>query len=139
MAEIDFLCVRKEQRLKGLAMLLIKEITRRLELEGSYEDAIYTSEKSAETSFTNASCHVRFLNPSKLVQTGYTTLGWNEDMSHFARRHSLPKQVSSFSIFWTAIFTLLHIYIYIVIVWLQFKINGIERCISSYVKAGYVS
>lgn len=42
MAEINFLCVHKKLRSKRMAPVLIKEITRRVNLEGIFQ-AVYTA------------------------------------------------------------------------------------------------
>jgi glycylpeptide N-tetradecanoyltransferase len=42
MVEINFLCVHKKLRLKRMAPVLIKEITRRVNLEGIFQ-AVYTA------------------------------------------------------------------------------------------------
>jgi len=42
MAEINFLCIHKKLRAKRLAPLLIREVTRRIHLEGIFQ-AVYTA------------------------------------------------------------------------------------------------
>ena len=42
MVEINFLCVHKKLRLKRMAPVLIKEITRRVNLQGIFQ-AVYTA------------------------------------------------------------------------------------------------
>lgn len=42
MAEINFLCVHKKLRTKRLAPVLIKEVTRRINLKGIFQ-AVYTA------------------------------------------------------------------------------------------------
>ena len=98
MADISFLCVKKSLRFKGLALILIKEITNRLEMEGTFQDAIYTSVRSHLTIFSEAAIRLRYLNPKKLAHSGFAELGINEDMTHYIRRHALPSEVSNFII-----------------------------------------
>lgn len=92
-AEINFLCLKKRIRFQGFAMFLIQKITDRLESEADFQDALYTSCKSEETSFTRVSSYIRVLDPKKLVQMGYLNLGWNDDMSHFVRKYALSREV----------------------------------------------
>lgn len=95
-ADISFLCVKKSLRFKGLALILIQEITKRLELEGTFQDALYTSVRSHLTIFSEAAIRLRYLNPKKMAHSGFATLGINEDMTHYVRRHALTLEVSLF-------------------------------------------
>lgn len=56
--EINFLCVLKSLRSKRLAPVLIKEITRRVNLEKIFH-AVYTAGITVPTPFCNARCAVR--------------------------------------------------------------------------------
>ena len=53
MAEINFLCVHKQLRHLRMAPMLIKEITRRVNIEDQWQ-AIYTAGVTLPTPFTNA-------------------------------------------------------------------------------------
>ena len=66
MAEINFLCVHKKLRAKRLAPVLIKEVTRRINLKKIWQ-AIYTAGKYIPTPFTEALYYHRSLNVKKLI------------------------------------------------------------------------
>lgn len=66
MAEVNFLCVHKQIREKRLAPLLIREITRRVNLTNVWQ-AIYTSGTTLPTPFSTAQYWHRNLNPDKLL------------------------------------------------------------------------
>lgn len=67
MAEINFLCVHKDLRAKRLAPVLIKEITRRINLHNIWQ-AVYTAGVTIPTPVANATYWHRSLNPKKLVE-----------------------------------------------------------------------
>lgn len=70
MAEINFLCVHKKTRSMRLAPMLIREITRRVNLYDIYQ-AIYTSGTTLPTPFGGAVYWHRNLNPTKTVECGF--------------------------------------------------------------------
>ncbi len=67
MAEINFLCVHKKLRAKRLAPVLIKEITRRINMKGVWQ-AVYTAGKRIPTPFSETLFYHRLLNVKKLVE-----------------------------------------------------------------------
>lgn len=73
MAEINFLCVNRKLRTKRMAPMLIKEVTRRVNLQGVWS-AIYTSGETFPTPFTEANYFHRTLNPKKNIETGFSQL-----------------------------------------------------------------
>ena len=66
MAEINFLCVHKKLRTKRLAPVLIKEVTRRINLKNVWQ-AVYTAGKYIPTPFAEALYYHRSLNVKKLI------------------------------------------------------------------------
>lgn len=73
MAEINFLCVHKKLRTKRLAPVLIKEITRRVNLTGVWQ-ALYTAGVVIPKPITTATYYHRSLNIKKLVDVGFNSL-----------------------------------------------------------------
>ncbi|KNE57257.1 hypothetical protein AMAG_02990 [Allomyces macrogynus ATCC 38327] len=71
MVEINFLCVLKKLRSKRLAPVLIKEITRRCNLEGIFQ-ALYTAGTALPGSVGACRYWHRSLNVRKLVETGFS-------------------------------------------------------------------
>ena len=63
--EINFLCVHKKLRSKRLAPVLIKEITRRVNLKGIFQ-AVYTAGVQIPGSVGSARYYHRSLNPKKV-------------------------------------------------------------------------
>lgn len=85
MAEINFLCVHKKLRSKKLAPILIKEITRRVNLHNIWS-AVYTSGDVIPHPFSFAPYLHRSLNPKKNVETGFSTLPSNEPLARYVKR-----------------------------------------------------
>lgn len=71
--EINFLCVHKVLRVKRLAPILIKEVTRRVNLCDIWQ-AVYTAGVDLPTPFSVAPYYHRSLNPEKLVATGFSSI-----------------------------------------------------------------
>jgi glycylpeptide N-tetradecanoyltransferase len=80
MAEVNFLCVHKKLREKRLAPMLIKEVTRRVNLQNIWQ-AIYTSGTTLPTPYGTAQYHHRNLNPKKLVDVKFSFKPANQTMS----------------------------------------------------------
>lgn len=88
--EIDFLCVKKTKRGKGLAPILIKEITRRVNLEGiSY--AVYTSGTVIPTPFSTARYFHRQLNVRKLVSVGFSFVPYEMTLDQYEEIFNLKQ------------------------------------------------
>ena len=66
MCEINFLCVHKKLRAKRLAPLLIKEVTRRVNLRGIFQ-AIYTSGSVFPCPWAECRYYHRNINVKKLI------------------------------------------------------------------------
>lgn len=85
MAEINFLCVNRKLRTKRMTPVLIKEVTRRVNLHGIWS-AIYTSGEIFPTPFTEANYFHRTLNPKKNIETGFSSLAANETMAKYIKK-----------------------------------------------------
>jgi glycylpeptide N-tetradecanoyltransferase len=79
-AEVNFLCVHRNLRSKRLAPLLIKEITRRVNLDGIFQ-AIYTAGIKILRPISTASYYHKPLNVEKLVSCGFCSPSQVFDMS----------------------------------------------------------
>lgn len=71
--EINFLCVHKKLRSKRLAPVLIREITRRVNLTGIFQ-AVYTAGVVLPKPVTTCRYWHRSLNPKKLIDVRLTAL-----------------------------------------------------------------
>lgn len=93
MAEINFLCVHKNLRTKRLAPVLIKEVTRRVNLCNIWQ-AVYTAGVVIPSPIAETTYYHRSLNPKKLVEVGFSSLPRNLTMARFVKIHKLPDQPS---------------------------------------------
>lgn len=89
--EINFLCVHKKLRSKRLAPVLIKEVTRRVNLTGRFQ-AVYTAGTVLPVPVASARYYHRSLNPKKLVQVGFSRLGHRMTMARLQKLYKLPNQ-----------------------------------------------
>ncbi|SOS80968.1 peptide N-myristoyltransferase [Plasmodium sp. gorilla clade G1] len=80
MAEVNFLCVHKSLRSKRLAPVLIKEITRRINLESIWQ-AIYTAGVYLPKPISTARYFHRSINVKKLIEIGFSCLNTRLTMS----------------------------------------------------------
>lgn len=87
--EINFLCVHKNLRTKRLAPVLIKEITRRVNLTDTWQ-AVYTAGITIPTPVANSTYWHRSLNPKKLVETHFSPLPAGTPMSRYLKLQKLP-------------------------------------------------
>jgi glycylpeptide N-tetradecanoyltransferase len=87
--EINFLCVHKKLRSKRLAPVLIKEITRRVNLTGIFQ-AVYTAGTVLPVPVSSARYHHRSLNPKKLVNVGFSRIGNRMTMARMQKLYKLP-------------------------------------------------
>ena len=83
MAEIDFLCVKKDNRNKKLCPTLINNIRQKFNNIGIH-DAIFTSEHNYPNKITHCDYYIRFINIKKLYDIGY--INFNDET-----RFELPK------------------------------------------------
>lgn len=79
MAEINFLCVHKKLRTKRLAPVLIKEITRKVNLRNVWQ-AAYTAGVVLPSPVGQCRYYHRSINPKKLIQVGFSRLPKNTTM-----------------------------------------------------------
>lgn len=94
MVEINFLCVHKKLRSKRLAPVLIKEITRRVNLTGVFQ-AVYTAGVVLPVPVASARYHHRSLNPKKLVNVGFSRLASRMTMARLQKLYKLPNEPAS--------------------------------------------
>lgn len=73
MVEINFLCVHKKLRSKRLAPVLIKEVTRRVNLQNVWQ-AVYTAGVVLPKPVAQNRYYHRSLNPKKLIDIGFSRL-----------------------------------------------------------------
>ncbi|KAJ3377648.1 hypothetical protein HDU92_008089 [Lobulomyces angularis] len=91
--EINFLCVHKKLRSKRLAPVLIKEITRRVNLFEIYQ-AVYTAGALLPKPFATGNYYHRNLNPKKLVEIEFTEIPRNSTLSSQIKLYSVSKTYS---------------------------------------------
>ena len=94
--EVNFLCIEKSLRSKRLAPLLIKEVTRRVNLEGIFQ-ALYTAGISLPEPVGSAQYYHRPLNFKKLLDCGFTYLPPGKSVEQMENYYKLPSK-SAFSI-----------------------------------------
>ena len=92
LAEVDFLCVKKEFRNKRLAPLLIKEVSRRIHLRDKWW-AVYTSGTMLPKPFAETTYYHRNLNVKKLVDVHFTYLPHNMNMARAKNLYKLPTEL----------------------------------------------
>lgn len=91
MVEINFLCVHKKLRAKRMAPVLIREITRRVNLLGIFQ-AIYTAGVILPKPVAKCRYYHRTLNPKKLIEVKFSSLTRNMTMKRALRLYSLPEE-----------------------------------------------
>ncbi|CAF2330427.1 unnamed protein product [Rotaria sp. Silwood2] len=91
MVEINFLCVHKKLRLKRMAPVLIKEITRRVNLEGIFQ-AVYTAGVVLPGIVSKCRYWHRSLNVKKLLAVKFSHLGRNMTLQRMQRLNRLPEE-----------------------------------------------
>ncbi|RHY84780.1 hypothetical protein DYB37_007848 [Aphanomyces astaci] len=91
MAEINYLCVHKKLRSKRLAPVLIKEITRRVNLLDVWQ-AVYTAGVVLPMPVSTCRYYHRNLNPKKLIDVGFSQLAPNMSMTRTIKMFKLPDE-----------------------------------------------
>ncbi|EQC40032.1 glycylpeptide N-tetradecanoyltransferase [Saprolegnia diclina VS20] len=94
MAEINYLCVHKKLRAKRLAPVLIKEITRRVNLRNIWQ-AIYTAGVVLPMPVSSCRYFHRSLHPKKLIDVGFSHLAPNSTMARTIKQLKLPDATST--------------------------------------------
>lgn len=89
MAEINYLCAHKKLRSKRLAPVLIKEITRRVNLTGVWQ-AVYTAGIVVPRPLTSTTYYHRSLNVKKLVEVGFNSLPVGVPMARYQKMNKVP-------------------------------------------------
>ena len=93
-AEINFLCVRKDMRKYKLAPKLIQEVTRQVHLTGLFQ-AVYTSGTELPNVIATAQYFHRPLNPKKLDVIGFSTLNKRLTLERALKLYKLPNTPAS--------------------------------------------
>ena len=92
LAEIDFLCVKKELRSRRLAPVLIKEVSRRIHMRDMWW-AVYTSGTLLPKPFCQTNYYHRNLNVKKLVDIQFTYLPPNMNMTRAKQFYNLSSEL----------------------------------------------
>ncbi|XP_014246827.1 glycylpeptide N-tetradecanoyltransferase 1 [Cimex lectularius] len=90
MVEINFLCVHKKLRSKRVAPVLIREITRRVNLTGLFQ-AVYTAGVVLPKPVGTCRYWHRSLNPKKLIEVKFSHLSRNMTMQRTLKLYKLPE------------------------------------------------
>jgi glycylpeptide N-tetradecanoyltransferase len=93
-SEVNFLCIHKKLRGKRLAPVLIKEITRRINLEGTWQ-AIYTGGIVLPRPVSTCRYYHRALNWTKLYEVGFSPCPPNSKPLYQARKYNVPDNTST--------------------------------------------
>uniref|UniRef100_A0A8C8HQP1 Glycylpeptide N-tetradecanoyltransferase n=1 Tax=Oncorhynchus tshawytscha TaxID=74940 RepID=A0A8C8HQP1_ONCTS len=88
MVEINFLCVHKKLRSKRVAPVLIREITRRVNLKGIFQ-AVYTAGVVLPKPVGTCRYWHRSLNPRKLIEVKFSHLSRNMTMQRTMKLYRL--------------------------------------------------
>jgi len=89
MVEINFLCVHKKLRSKRVAPVLIKEITRRVNLTGIFQ-AVHTAGVVLPRPVATCRYWHRSLNPKKLIDVKFSHLSRNMTLQRTIKLYRLP-------------------------------------------------
>jgi len=89
MVEINFLCVFNRLRSKRLAPVLIKEITRRANVNNIFQ-AVYTAGVTIPTPIASCRYYHRSLNPKKLIEIKFSHLKPRMTMTRTIKLYKLP-------------------------------------------------
>jgi glycylpeptide N-tetradecanoyltransferase len=94
MVEINFLCVHKQYRDKRLAPVLIKEITRRVNLQNIWQ-AVFTAGVVLPHAISSCRYYHRSLNPKKLIDIGFSHQNKKLTMSATIKLYALPPKTAT--------------------------------------------
>lgn len=89
--EVNFLCVHKKLRSKRLAPVLIREVTRRVNLKNVWQ-ALYTGGKVLPSPICTSRYYHRSLNWSKLYDVGFAFLEPGSTPAKEVAQYALPKE-----------------------------------------------
>ncbi|GLB34863.1 putative adds a myristoyl group to the N-terminal glycine residue of certain cellular proteins [Lyophyllum shimeji] len=93
-AEINYLCVHKKLRSKRLAPVLIKEVTRQVNLKGTFQ-AIYTAGLVVPTPVSVCRYYHRLLNVPKLVDIRFCYVPRNMTLARMIRVNKVPSATAT--------------------------------------------
>ena len=91
MAKANFLCVKKEFRNKRLTPVLIKEITRRINLKNIWH-GVYATYTYLPKPFSKCDYFYRSINLKKLIDIQYTSLPGKISLGKALKNHELPDE-----------------------------------------------
>lgn len=92
MAKVNFLCVKKEFRNKRLTPVLIKEITRRINLKNIWQ-GVYATYTYLPKPFSKCDYYYRSINLKKLIDVQYTALPGKISLGKALKNHELPDEL----------------------------------------------
>jgi|GEM_PF-2635666 len=92
MAEINFLCIHKKLRSKRLAPVLIKEVTRRVNLLDQWS-AVYTAGVYLPKPVGKCRYYHRTLNAKKLIDIGFSALGPRMTLPRYIRLYKVEDTI----------------------------------------------
>lgn len=93
MVEINFLCVHKKLRSKRLAPVLIREVTRLVNLQGIWQ-ASYTAGAVLPRPVSSSRYFHRSLNPKKLIEVGFSRLQPRMTLARTIKLYALKSEPS---------------------------------------------
>ncbi|KAH8682747.1 acyl-CoA N-acyltransferase [Xylariales sp. PMI_506] len=92
-SEVNFLCIHKKLRSKRLAPVLIKEVTRRCNLQETWQ-AIFTSGTVLPTPVSTCRYFHRAIDWQKLWEVGFSPLPSNSKPQYQVRKYALPDRTT---------------------------------------------
>ncbi|KKA29855.1 hypothetical protein TD95_000432 [Thielaviopsis punctulata] len=93
-SEVNFLVVHKKLRGKRLAPVLIKEITRRSNIEGIWQ-GLYTGGSVLPRPVSTCRYYHRALNWTKLYEVGFSPLPYGTKPPAMVRKYALPTETAT--------------------------------------------
>ncbi|XP_040885089.1 glycylpeptide N-tetradecanoyltransferase 1-like [Toxotes jaculatrix] len=94
MVQVKFLCVHKKLRLKRMTPVLIRELTRRVNLQG-LRQAVFTAGIVLPTPLSSCRYWHRPLNPRKLMEINYPGLRQNMNLQRARKFNRLPEETKT--------------------------------------------
>jgi len=93
-SEVNFLCIHKKLRAKRLTPVLIKEITRRINLEGTWQ-ALYTAGVVLPTPVSTCRYFHRSIDWQKLNDVGFSPLPTGSKPQYQVAKYKLPDRTAT--------------------------------------------
>ncbi|XP_031417205.1 glycylpeptide N-tetradecanoyltransferase 1b [Clupea harengus] len=90
MVEVNFLCVHKKLRSKRVAPVLCREISRRV-MQHRIVQAVYSASNVLPSPTATCRYWHRSLNPRKLIEVNFSSLGWNMTVQRALKLNRLPE------------------------------------------------